>query len=106
MLLGQVRDDPNRYPSTRSPDTGDAVRVWDTVGEDQSLKGEYRAISGRMYAWTRPSPSEISDDKSFNITETILLGTAKVKESSLLEMGKRSQDHLVQCGAIPLIPVR
>lgn len=26
-----------------------AVRIWDTVGEDQSLKGEYRVISGRMY---------------------------------------------------------
>jgi len=22
--------------------------VWDTVGEDQTLKGEYRVISGRM----------------------------------------------------------
>ncbi len=26
-----------------------AVRVWDTVGEDQTLKGEYKVISGRMY---------------------------------------------------------
>lgn len=25
------------------------VRVWDTVGEDQVLKGEYKVISGRMY---------------------------------------------------------
>ena len=90
MLLGQVRNDPNGYLSTPSPNTGDAVRVWDTVGEDQSLKGEYKAISGRMYAWTPLPPSEISDDHSFNITETILPGTAKVKESSPLEMEKRS----------------
>lgn len=26
------------------------VNVWDVVGEDQVLKGEYRVISGRMYA--------------------------------------------------------
>lgn len=25
------------------------VNVWDTVGEDQVLKGEYRVISGRVY---------------------------------------------------------
>jgi hypothetical protein len=25
------------------------VRVWDTAGEDQTLKGEYKVISGRMY---------------------------------------------------------
>lgn len=25
------------------------VRVWDTMGEDQTLKGEYKVISGRMY---------------------------------------------------------
>ncbi len=26
-----------------------AVRVWDTVSEDQTLRGEYKVISGRMY---------------------------------------------------------
>ncbi len=25
-----------------------AVRVWDTVGEDRTLKGEYKVIGGRM----------------------------------------------------------
>ncbi|KAG6865945.1 hypothetical protein C0991_010200 [Blastosporella zonata] len=29
---------------------GKTVVVWDTVGEDQTLKGEYRVISDRMYA--------------------------------------------------------
>lgn len=24
------------------------VRIWDTVGEDQTLKGEYKVISGKM----------------------------------------------------------
>ena len=26
-----------------------AVRVWDIVGEDKTLKGEYKVISGRMW---------------------------------------------------------
>jgi hypothetical protein len=29
-----------------------AVKVWDTVGEDQTLKGEYKVISGRMYVFS------------------------------------------------------
>ncbi|KAJ7031946.1 WD40-repeat-containing domain protein [Mycena alexandri] len=31
-----------------SADTTGTVRVWDTVGEDQVLKGEYRVIAGRI----------------------------------------------------------
>ncbi|TFY78699.1 hypothetical protein EWM64_g5314 [Hericium alpestre] len=31
-----------------SADVAGNVRVWDTVGEDQALKGEYKAISGRV----------------------------------------------------------
>ncbi|KAH8832504.1 WD40-repeat-containing domain protein [Flagelloscypha sp. PMI_526] len=31
-----------------SADTSGTVRVWDTVGEDNTLKGEYRAISGKI----------------------------------------------------------
>ncbi|KAI0300144.1 WD40 repeat-like protein [Multifurca ochricompacta] len=31
-----------------SADTSGTVRVWDTVGEDQSLKGEFKVISGRI----------------------------------------------------------
>ncbi|KAI0066923.1 WD40 repeat-like protein [Artomyces pyxidatus] len=31
-----------------SADISGTVRVWDTVGEDQVLKGEYKAISGRI----------------------------------------------------------
>jgi len=26
------------------------VKVWDTVGEDKTLKGEYKVLAGRMYA--------------------------------------------------------
>lgn len=26
------------------------VKVWDTIGEDKTLKGEYKALAGRMYA--------------------------------------------------------
>jgi hypothetical protein len=25
------------------------VRIWDTLGEEQILKGEYKVISGKMY---------------------------------------------------------
>ena len=25
------------------------VRVWDTIGEDKTLKGEYKVLAGRMY---------------------------------------------------------
>ncbi|THH14402.1 hypothetical protein EW146_g5922 [Bondarzewia mesenterica] len=31
-----------------SADVSGNVRIWDTVGEDQSLKGEYKVISGRV----------------------------------------------------------
>ncbi|KAK0458981.1 WD40 repeat-like protein [Desarmillaria tabescens] len=31
-----------------SADAAGTVRVWDTVGEDQTLKGEYKVISGRI----------------------------------------------------------
>ena len=26
------------------------VKVWDTIGEDKTLKGEYKVLAGRMYA--------------------------------------------------------
>ncbi|KAJ3848746.1 WD40-repeat-containing domain protein [Lentinula lateritia] len=32
-----------------SGDAGGTVRVWDTVGEDHALKGEYKVISGRIF---------------------------------------------------------
>ncbi|KIJ98804.1 hypothetical protein K443DRAFT_133309 [Laccaria amethystina LaAM-08-1] len=40
-----------------SADAGGTVRVWDTVGEDQVLKGEYKVISGRIndVAWDSES---------------------------------------------------
>ncbi|RDB29946.1 putative WD repeat-containing protein C9G1.05 [Hypsizygus marmoreus] len=31
-----------------SADANGTVRIWDTVGEDQTLKGEYKVISGRI----------------------------------------------------------
>jgi hypothetical protein len=32
-----------------SVDLFDPVKVWDTIGEDKILKGEYRVLSGKMY---------------------------------------------------------
>ena len=26
------------------------VKVWDTIGEDKTVKGEYKVLAGRMYA--------------------------------------------------------
>jgi len=27
-----------------------SVKIWDTIGEDKTLKGEYKVLAGRMYA--------------------------------------------------------
>ncbi|KAJ7204799.1 WD40 repeat-like protein [Mycena pura] len=42
-----ARISPSGYYCASADVTG-TVRVWDTVGEDQILKGEYRVISGRI----------------------------------------------------------
>ncbi|KAJ7461763.1 WD40 repeat-like protein [Mycena galericulata] len=42
-----ARISPSGYYCASADATG-TVRVWDTVGEDQVLKGEYRVISGRI----------------------------------------------------------
>ncbi|KAJ7599387.1 WD40-repeat-containing domain protein [Mycena floridula] len=42
-----ARFSPSGYYCASGDITG-TVRVWDTVGEDQSLKGEYKVISGRI----------------------------------------------------------
>ena len=45
--LAQVRTE-YMWPSTRDVDYSREVRIWDTVGEDQTLKGEYKVITGRV----------------------------------------------------------
>ena len=65
------------------------VRVWDTVGEDQTLKGEYKVISGRMCVqflliW-------ISGIIIGFRVATIWNGTERVSVSLLLGMAERSQ---------------
>ncbi|KAF8921185.1 WD40 repeat-like protein [Mucidula mucida] len=42
-----ARISPSGYYCASGDVTGN-VRVWDTVGEDQTLKGEYKVISGRI----------------------------------------------------------
>lgn len=42
-----ARISPSSYYCA-SADVGGTVRIWDTVGEDQTLKGEYKVISGRI----------------------------------------------------------
>ncbi|TRM63711.1 WD40-repeat-containing domain protein [Schizophyllum amplum] len=42
-----ARISPSGYYCASADVTG-TVRVWDTVGEDRSLKGEYKVISGRV----------------------------------------------------------
>ena len=43
------------------------VKVWDTVGEDKVLKGEYKVLAGKMYVGRiRVScESEMADDPCF-----------------------------------------
>jgi hypothetical protein len=36
------------------------VNIWDVVGEDQIVKGEYKVISGRVYVLV-PFSSRVSD---------------------------------------------
>ncbi|KZV76513.1 WD40 repeat-like protein [Peniophora sp. CONT] len=42
-----ARISPTGYYCASADITG-TVRIWDTVGEDQTLKGEYKALSGRV----------------------------------------------------------
>ena len=37
------------HPDFLHPIRNAAVKIWDTVGEEQILKGEYKVISGKMY---------------------------------------------------------
>jgi hypothetical protein len=51
MRVGQVSTTPPiicRRTSLVERWSSHAVRIWDTIGEDQVLKGEYKVISGKM----------------------------------------------------------
>jgi hypothetical protein len=43
-----------------------AVRIWDIVGEDQALKGEYKVISGKMCVAFRSFSSCVSFSQKIN----------------------------------------
>ena len=45
--LAQVRTE-YMWSFMRDVDYSREVRIWDTVGEDQTLKGEYKVITGRV----------------------------------------------------------
>ena len=67
------------------------VRVWDTVGEDQTLKGEYKVISGRMcdtFIHLRALRTHVP--APLGPAATTSNGTAKVNASSPSAMGKTS----------------
>jgi hypothetical protein len=77
------------------------VRIWDLVGEDQALKGEYKVISGKMYVRSLCSLLTLSArDSQMRITTIpfdyekkpamTLSGMAKASASSPLAMGKKS----------------
>ena len=63
------------------------VRVWDTVGEDQTLKGEYKVISGRVSVLAYFGSEDILTHASTEMTSN---GMVKVNASSQLEMGETS----------------
>jgi hypothetical protein len=62
-----------------------AVRVWDTVGEEQILKGEYKVFAGKMYVEISIFPPVLilPQEMTWN-------GMVRVSVSSLLEMDERS----------------
>jgi hypothetical protein len=62
-----------------------AVRVWDTVGEEQILKGEYKVFAGKMYVEINIFPPVLilPQEMTWN-------GMVRVSVSSLLEMDERS----------------
>ena len=65
------------------------VRIWDTVGEDQTLKGEYKVISGKMcdlFVLNLNLRAQLMDE---NIATTSS-GMAKASASSPSVMGKKS----------------
>jgi hypothetical protein len=68
------------------------VRVWDTVGEDQTLKGEYKVISGKMcdlFVFSLNLRAQLMDENNC-LSETTSSGMAKASASSPSAMGKKS----------------
>lgn len=61
------------------------MRVWDLVGEDRTLKGEYRAISGRVYVLPVSCFCAYTSrlTRLLRELETILNGTERVNGLSL-----------------------
>ena len=59
------------------------VKVWDTVGEDKVLKGEYKILAGKMYVdFTRVSFWNQRTDHPWLLVTTST-GTEKARELSL-----------------------
>ena len=54
------------------------VKVWDAVGEDQTLKGEYKVVSGRVYVL---STNLMLTSTLITYLVMISPGTVKVSES-------------------------
>ena len=68
------------------------MRVWDTVGEDQTLKGEYKIISGRVYVLAYFGSENIV---TYALTEMTLNGMEKVNASLRLETGETSIQTII-----------
>lgn len=48
MLIDRRPKAPIRVQARADAEGWDLVKVWDVVGEEQIVKGEYRVLSGRM----------------------------------------------------------
>jgi hypothetical protein len=84
--LAKVRADSLLRPFSfisRTP-----VRIWDIVGEDQVLKGEYKVISGKMYGLRYYFFAFLITRDQFPATTSS--GTARANASSPLVTGKKS----------------
>ena len=59
------------------------MKVWDTIGEDKILKGEYKVLGGRMYVVLISISCLNETDRRRSYVVTISTGMERAKELSL-----------------------
>jgi len=82
------------------------VKVWDTIGEDRTLKGEYKVLAGRMYVVLihMPCANEIIDHAWFYYSNDLdwdgeskrIIAVGEGRDKSVIQWG--SLWNLLTCG--------
>ncbi|KAI0036110.1 WD40 repeat-like protein [Vararia minispora EC-137] len=87
-----------------SADVSGTVRIWDTVGEDQTLKGEYKAISGRMRVFILLNDLEWDGDSK----RIIAVGDGKEKfgHAFMFDTGTSTGEIIGHSKAINAVSIR